>query len=109
MPTYEYQCSKCGATFEMFQSITEKPKRKVPPDEKSCACDAPVTRLLGSGSGVIFRGAGFYETDYRSESYKRDAKAEKEKASSAKSSDATKDTKGGKSKNANGGDKHAAA
>lgn len=85
MPTYEYQCTKCGAVFELFQQITEKPKRTVKAELKNCTCDAPVQRLIGSGAGVIFRGTGFYETDYRSESYRKAAKAEKESQSPTKS------------------------
>jgi putative FmdB family regulatory protein len=78
MPTYEYKCTKCGRIFEEFQSITAKPLKTI-----ACRCDecnnrAPVVRLLGAGSGIIFKGSGFYETDYRSESYKKSAKAEQE-------------------------------
>jgi len=84
MPTYEYQCTKCGATFDLFQQITEKPRRTVKPELKNCHCDAPVRRLIGSGAGVLFRGTGFYETDYRSESYRKAAKAEKDAQSPPK-------------------------
>ena len=70
MPTYEYECEKCGI-FERFQSITADPIKKCP------ECDGPVRRLIGAGSAVIFKGSGFYATDYRSESYKQDAKKEK--------------------------------
>lgn len=80
MPTYEYQCTKCGRVFEVFQSITAKPKRRIPTDCKRCNNMAPVQRLIGCGAGVLFKGSGFYETDYRSESYKKAAKAEKEAA-----------------------------
>lgn len=60
MPTYEYECSACGHVFEALQSITE-PKLSVCPE-----CKAPrLARLIGSGSGVIFKGSGFYETDYK--------------------------------------------
>ena len=79
MPTYEYECTKCGTVTEVFHSITESPRRRLKKsDHPCCACDAPVKRLLGTGAGIIFRGSGFYETDYRSESYKKAAKAEKE-------------------------------
>ena len=71
MPTYEYECTACGATFERFQSITEKPIRKCPECGRKKA-----RRLLGAGAGIIFRGSGFYQTDYRSEDYKARAKAE---------------------------------
>ncbi|HMD54006.1 MAG TPA: zinc ribbon domain-containing protein [Phycisphaerae bacterium] len=71
MPTYEYRCSKCGHEFEEFQSITAKPIRKCP----KCGRMA-VNRLISAGVGVIFRGSGFYQTDYRSEKYKEAAKKE---------------------------------
>ncbi len=68
MPTYEYECPSCG-TFEVFQSMTEKPLRKCP------HCKAgKVQRLIGAGAGILFKGSGFYQTDYRSESYKAAAK-----------------------------------
>lgn len=68
MPTYEYKCENCGHTFEKFQSITKKPSRKCPKCGK-----LRLKRLIGSGSGVIFKGPGFYETDYRSKEYKKAA------------------------------------
>ena len=77
MPTYEYQCSDCGHTFEEFQSITAEPIRVCPQCSKK-----KVRRLIGRGAGVIFKGSGFYETDYRSESYKKAAEAEKQPGSS---------------------------
>jgi len=72
MPTYEYICEECGYEFEQFQSITAKPLRKCPKCGK-----VRLKRLIGVGSGVIFKGSGFYETDYRSESYKEAKKKEK--------------------------------
>ena len=72
MPTYEYQCDACGAEFELFQSITAKPIRKCPECGK-----LRVRRLIGAGAGIIFKGSGFYQTDYRSDSYHKDAKKEK--------------------------------
>ncbi len=71
MPTYEYECSKCGHLFEVFQRITEKPKRSCP------ECKGRVKRLLGTGAGVIFKGSGFYQTDYRSSGYHEAAKKDK--------------------------------
>ena len=59
MPTYEYKCKSCGHEFEEFQSITAEPLKKCP------ECSKEVVRLIGSGSGIIFKGAGFYATDYR--------------------------------------------
>ena len=71
MPTYEYKCSACGHAFERFQSITAAPIKVCPQCRKS-----KVKRLMGIGAGLIFKGSGFYSTDYRSESYKTGAKAE---------------------------------
>ena len=77
MPTYEYECSKCGKVFELFQPITESPRKKLRAgDPKPCKCGAPVSRRISTGGGLIFKGSGFYLTDYRSESYKEKAKAE---------------------------------
>ncbi len=85
MPTYEYECSKCGKVFELFQSITEPARRRLrKTDPRPCECDAPVTRRISTGGGIIFKGSGFYQTDYRSESYKKAAKAEKEAAGNGK-------------------------
>ena len=79
MPTYEYECTKCGKVTDIFQPITDKALRRFrKSDDPNCDCGAAVTRLLGRGAGIIFKGSGFYETDYRSESYKKAAKAEKE-------------------------------
>jgi putative FmdB family regulatory protein len=85
MPTYEYQCSACGHRFEEFQSITAKPIRKCP----SCG-KLKVDRLIGTGAGMIFKGSGFYITDYRSESYKSAAKADGGSGSSSGGGDAGK-------------------
>lgn len=70
MPTYEYECTKCGHLFEQFQSIKAEPLKKCP------TCKGRVKRLLSSGSGLLFKGSGFYITDYRSDSYKQGAKAD---------------------------------
>jgi putative FmdB family regulatory protein len=75
MPTYEYRCAACGHELEQFQSITAAPPKKCPACHK-----AKLQRLMGTGAGVIFRGSGFYQTDYRSESYKQAADAEKKGA-----------------------------
>jgi len=69
MPTYDYKCDACGHQFERFQSITAAPIRKCPSCGKS-----KVRRLIGPGAGLIFKGSGFYITDYRSEGYKDAAK-----------------------------------
>jgi len=71
MPTYEYKCSACGHTFEQFQSITADPIKKCPKCGKS-----KVKRLLGTGAGLIFKGSGFYITDYRSDAYQKAAKGD---------------------------------
>lgn len=71
MPTYEYQCANCSYEFEKFQSMTASALRKCPQCGKLA-----LKRLIGAGAGVIFKGSGFYETDYRSESYKNAAKKE---------------------------------
>ena len=85
MPTYDYECDACGHEFELFQSITAGVKRKCPECSK-----LKLRRLFGTGAAIVFKGSGFYETDYRSESYKKgEAKAKKAKddASPDKKSD----------------------
>lgn len=72
MPTYEYECHKCGHQFEEFQSIAAEPLTKCP--QKGCG--GRVQRLISGGGGLLFKGSGFYATDYRSESYKKAAKAD---------------------------------
>ncbi len=86
MPTYEYRCRDCGEKFDEFQKISD------PPLTKCQACGGPVDRLISGGSGVLFKGKGFYITDYRSDSYKRAAQAEKSSdlSSKASSSDSKK-------------------
>lgn len=80
MPTYEYQCNTCEQVFDVFQSMSARRLTKCPDK----ACKGRVKRLLGKGAGVIFKGSGFYETDYRSESYKESAKND-QKSSEPKS------------------------
>jgi putative FmdB family regulatory protein len=72
MPTYDYMCENCEYEFEQFQSITAKPLRKCPKCGKR-----ELKRLIGAGAGVIFKGSGFYQTDYRSEGYKKAQESEK--------------------------------
>src|SRR5579883_589749 len=102
MPTYEYQCDACQHNFDEFQSFSDPPLKKCP------KCGKPkLRRLIGTGAAIIFKGSGFYQTDYRSESYKAAAKAEQESAKPAAdkagtngTSDTAKGTspgKGGKS------------
>ena len=78
MPTYEYICSKCDQTFEKFQPIADKPLTVCPKDlcrQKKWG-KGKVKRMIGGGAGLIFKGSGFYITDYRSDSYKEAAKKE---------------------------------
>ncbi|MCP5023225.1 MAG: zinc ribbon domain-containing protein [bacterium] len=84
MPTYDYRCNACGHTFELFQSMSEKHKRKCPECSK-----LKLERLIGMGAGVIFKGGGFYETDYRSDSYKSDHAADKKVGKEAESTDSS--------------------
>lgn len=99
MPTYDYRCKGCGHTFELFQSMSEGEKRKCPECKKNS-----LERLIGAGAGLIFKGSGYYLTDYRSESYEAGAKAERD---AAKSSESTADSAKGadsKSPDAKGSD-----
>ena len=69
MPTYDYACAACGHRFDEFQSMSAQPLKKCPSCKKS-----KLERLIGAGAGVIFKGSGFYQTDYRGSSYASDAK-----------------------------------
>ena len=95
MPTYKYQCRQCRKRSEVRQEITAKALTK-------CAkCGGRLKRLLGSGSGILFKGSGFYITDYRSAGYKAKAKAEQSSANgSAKSSSSGSSSKAAGSSNA---------
>jgi putative FmdB family regulatory protein len=88
MPTYDYHCDACDHDFELFQSINDPVKRKCP------ECQKPkLRRLFGTGAAVVFKGSGFYQTDYRSDSYKKGAEKEKpasDKPASEKSGDSKK-------------------
>src|SRR5881398_3034425 len=97
MPTYEYACQKCGQNFDAFQSMRDEPFRECPKE----LCRLPkwghgkVKRLLGTGAGLIFKGSGFYITDYRSDSYKEAAKKEAPSTpAAAETSTASKETAG---------------
>lgn len=90
MPTYDYVCDDCGHNFEEFQPITAEPLTKCP------KCLGHVRRLIGAGNGFLFKGNGFYITDYRSESYKKEKQKEEGSKSSSNtqtSSESTTDTK----------------
>ena len=72
MPTYDYACDACKHGFEAFEPITAEPQKKCPKCKKS-----KLRRLFGAGAGFVFKGSGFYQTDYRSEGYKKSAAADK--------------------------------
>jgi putative FmdB family regulatory protein len=80
MPTYDYVCDACDHGFELFQSIKEDAKRKCPKCGK-----LKLRRLIGPGAAIVFKGSGFYQTDYRSDAYKKAAAADKSHASSSSS------------------------
>jgi len=88
MPTYDYSCDACKHEFEVFEPITAQPQKKCPKCKKN-----KLRRLFGAGGGLIFKGSGFYQTDYRPESYKKAAEADKPKTESADSSKDTTSTK----------------
>ena len=79
MPTYEYKCDDCGYRFEEFQSMTAEPLTECP------QCGGHVERLISSGNGFLFKGSGFYITDYRSQSYKKGKEKEKKLANGSDS------------------------
>jgi putative regulatory protein, FmdB family len=103
MPTYEYQCDACEHNFDEFQSINDKPLRKCPKCGKK-----KLRRVFGAGAAVLFKGSGFYETDYRSESYQKAAKADQEAPKSSSSTPAS-DTKGASPSESSSKDKGAGA
>lgn len=92
MPTYEYVCQKCGHEFEVFQSIAAKPLRTCP--ENVCAqkkwSRGKVKKKISAGAGLLFKGGGFYVTDYRSENYKQAAKKESAPAKTSSEGQSTK-------------------
>ncbi|MEZ4648700.1 MAG: FmdB family zinc ribbon protein [Candidatus Eisenbacteria bacterium] len=94
MPTYEYVCASCGHEFELFQKMSDPPAKKCP------ECKGKVKRKIGAGAGLIFKGSGFYITDYRSEGYKKAAQADKSGSSSGgdSSGGGSKSKSDGKSK-----------
>ena len=95
MPTYEYECDACGHNFDEFQYFSEDLLTKCPACKKK-----KLRRLFGTGAAVLFKGSGFYETDYRSDSYKKAAKAEQDAGKPAASSNGTSggESKGGEAK-----------
>jgi len=93
MPTYDYECKKCGHTWEAFQSIKAEALKKCPECKKAAA-----KRVIGPGAAILFKGSGFYLTDYRSDSYKKAADADKKAAEPAKSESKSSESKGAESK-----------
>ena len=92
MPTYDYRCLECETQFEKFQGITEQPIEECP------ECNGKVKRLIGAGAGLIFKGSGFYITDYRSEGYKESAKKDKNTSSEKSDKKEKKSEKSSESK-----------
>ncbi len=89
MPTYEYECDACGHKFEKFQSMTAKTLRKCP------ACGKPkLQRLMGAGAGIIFKGSGFYETDYKRKSPPKSENSDGASKGESASTDSSKSEKG---------------
>jgi putative FmdB family regulatory protein len=89
MPTYDYECDACEHRFEQFQSITAEALRKCPKCGKM-----KLRRLIGPGAAIVFKGSGFYCTDYRSSSYKKGAAADTSSGSSASTSSSTSSSNG---------------
>ena len=96
MPTYDYVCDGCGHAFELFQSMTDSVKKTCPQCGKK-----KLRRLIGAGGAIVFKGSGFYKTDYRSDSYKKGAEADKS-SSGGSSSDGGKKSDSGPKKSASG-------
>lgn len=92
MPTYEYECLDCGSHFEVFQKMTDEPRKVCP------SCGGNVRRLIGAGAGLLFKGSGFYITDYRSKGYRQKEKQEKNAADGGKKKTPEKSGTEGKDK-----------
>mgnify|MGYP003677631217 CR=1 FL=1 len=82
MPTYDYECDACGHAMELFQGINDPVVKKCPECKKN-----KLKRLFGAGAAIVFKGSGFYQTDYRSDGYKKAAKADKSSTSSSSKSE----------------------
>lgn len=100
MPTYEYHCTACQHRWDEFQSITSTPSRKCPNCRK-----AKAKRLISAGGGLLFKGSGFYLTDYRSHSYQKAAEADAKSASAGDSKSASGDNSESKSEGSKPSDK----
>ncbi len=96
MPTYDYVCDGCGHAFELFQSMTDEVKKTCPKCKKK-----KLRRLIGSGGAIVFKGSGFYKTDYRSDSYKKSAAAD---SGGGKSDSGKKSDSGGSAAKGSGGE-----
>jgi len=90
MPNYDYQCEECDHVFEVFQNMSDAKLEDCPQDD----CSGKIKRLLGTGAGLIFKGSGFYETDYRSDSYKKGASKDKGASKPAETKSSSKPTGG---------------
>ena len=93
MPTYDYVCDACDHKFELFQSIKDDPQKKCPECKKN-----KLRRLFGTGAAIMFKGSGFYQTDYRSDSYKKSADADKSASSDSKPAEGKSESKPAESK-----------
>ena len=91
MPTYDYVCDGCGHAFELFQSMTDAVKKTCPECGKK-----KLRRLIGAGGAIVFKGSGFYKTDYRSDSYKKGAEADKGSSGGSSGDGGTKSDSGSK-------------
>ena len=100
MPTYDYVCDGCGHAFELFQSMTDAVKKTCPECGKK-----KLRRLIGAGGAIVFKGSGFYKTDYRSDSYKKGAEADKSSSGSSGSSGSSSSSGGDGGKKTDSGPK----
>jgi putative FmdB family regulatory protein len=92
MPTYDYECTKCAHRFEAFHSMSAEPLKVCP------ECKGKVQRQIGTGAGILFKGSGFYQTDYRSSGYTKEAAADKPAAEKPKTDAPKKDKKSSSNK-----------
>jgi|SRR5436190_18056726 len=97
MPTYDYECGACKHSWDEFQSMSAKPTKKCPKCGK-----AKANRKIGAGAGIIFKGSGFYQTDYRSDSYKKSADADSKSQTSSESKSESKGDSKSSSSDSNG-------
>ncbi|MEX0824616.1 MAG: FmdB family zinc ribbon protein [Pirellulaceae bacterium] len=100
MPTYDYECEACGHSLEVFQGINDAKLRKCPECKK-----LKLKRLFGTGAAIVFKGSGFYQTDYRSESYKKGAKADQPKESKKEKKTSEKGSSSSTSSSSGSGEK----